>query len=129
MSLQNKYRPVLDLGKELGIAEGYVEELDGRLRIGGIAKTLYHKNLIWDKIKEIGGGVPPDLEADIKTATSEYFHLHTVEKGDSLSKISKIYYGKVNKYMHIFNANSGILKNPDMIHPGQELTIPFPDWE
>jgi len=28
------------------------------------------------------------------------------------------------KYMEIFNANKDILKNPDMIHPGQKLRIP-----
>jgi nucleoid-associated protein YgaU len=28
------------------------------------------------------------------------------------------------KYKQIFAANSDILKNPDIIHPGQELIIP-----
>lgn len=127
MSLQDKYRSVLDLGQELGIRDGYVEEMDGKLRVGGIAKTQYHKNLIWDKIKEIsGGGIPGDLEADIKVDITDYFHKHTVGKGDSLSKIAKQYYDKANLYMHIFNANTDILKDPNLIYPDQELIIPFP---
>jgi len=28
------------------------------------------------------------------------------------------------KYKQIFQANSNILKNPDLIHPNQELVIP-----
>lgn len=28
------------------------------------------------------------------------------------------------KYTAIFDANRNILKNPDVIHPGQELVIP-----
>ena len=126
MSLQDKYRPVLSLGEELGIADGFVEETDGRLKIGGTAANQYHKNLLWDKIKEIGGESPADLMADIKVATTDYFAMHTVKSGDSLSKIAKHYYGDAMKYMHIFNANTDILKDPNVIHPDQELTIPNP---
>lgn len=124
MSLQDKYRKVLDLGEKLEVKEGYVEEAEGRLRIGGTAKTQYHKDLLWDQIKEIAGGMPTDLEADIKVENKGHYHIHTVESGDTLSKIAKQYYGKPNKYMHIFNANTDKLKNPDLIHPGQELIIP-----
>ncbi|MGB1206588.1 MAG: LysM peptidoglycan-binding domain-containing protein [Chitinophagales bacterium] len=49
---------------------------------------------------------------------------HTVEKGDSLSKISKTYYGTFSKYMVIFEANEPMLKSPDAIYPGQVLRIP-----
>lgn len=126
MSLKAKYQSVLDLGEKLDVKDGHVEEMDGKLKIGGTAKTQYEKNLMWDKIKEIGGDNPSDLQADIKVETEDYFHKHTVKGGDSLSKIAKHYYGDAGKYMHIFNANTDQLKNPDMIHPGQELTIPFP---
>jgi len=49
---------------------------------------------------------------------------HTVVGGDSLSKISKQYYGSYNKYMVIFEANQPMLKSPDVIYPGQVLRIP-----
>ena len=50
--------------------------------------------------------------------------IYEVQGGDSLSKIAKSHYGDPMKYMEIFNANKDILKNPDMIHPGQKLRIP-----
>jgi nucleoid-associated protein YgaU len=124
MSLQNKYRAVLDLGEQFGVQDGYVKEEDGVLKIGGTAQTQYEKNQMWDKIKEIGGDTPADLKADIKVALTDYYHKHTVKSGDSLSKIAKHYYGDANKYMAIFNANKNILKDPNLIHPGQELVIP-----
>lgn len=126
MSLQNKYKPVLSLGEELGIADGSVQEGDGKLTITGTASTQYHKNLIWDKIKEVAGDNPSDLVANIKVANTDYFHKHTVGRGDTLGKISKKYYGKAGAYMQIFNANTDILKDPNTIFPDQELTIPFP---
>lgn len=49
---------------------------------------------------------------------------HTVEKGDSLSKIAKEYYGDMMKYPVIFEANKPMLSHPDKIYPGQVLRIP-----
>ena len=44
--------------------------------------------------------------------------------GDSLSKISKKLYGDANQWKRIFEANRDQIKNPDLIHPGQQLKIP-----
>ncbi|MGB0869875.1 MAG: peptidoglycan-binding protein LysM [Flavobacteriales bacterium] len=49
---------------------------------------------------------------------------HTVEKGDSLSKIAKTVYGNAMKYPVIFEANKPMLSHPDKIYPGQVLRIP-----
>ena len=49
---------------------------------------------------------------------------HTVERGDTLSKIAKAHYGDANKYQVIFEANKPMLKDPDRIYPGQVLRIP-----
>jgi nucleoid-associated protein YgaU len=49
---------------------------------------------------------------------------HVVEKGETLSKISRKYYGDPNLYMKIFEANKDVLKNPDLIKIGQKLRIP-----
>ena len=48
----------------------------------------------------------------------------TVKAGDSLSKIAKRELGDANKWKAIYEANKDKIKNPDLIHPGQELTIP-----
>ena len=124
MSLQDKYRAVLDLGMKLNVQDGDVKEEDGKLKIKGTTQTQYEKNVMWDKIKEIGGDSPADLAADIKVAVTDYFHKHTVQSGDSLSKIAKHYYGDAMKYTAIFDANTDQLDNPNVIHPGQELIIP-----
>ena len=49
---------------------------------------------------------------------------YTVVKGDSLSKIAKEMYGNAMKYPVIFEANKPMLKDPDLIYPGQVLRIP-----
>ncbi|GAA4274227.1 LysM peptidoglycan-binding domain-containing protein [Aquimarina gracilis] len=119
-----KYQPVLDLGQELNIQDGDVSEDNGTLKIKGTAKTQYEKNVLWDKIKEIGGESPSDIVADIKVEDTSIYHRHVVKSGESLSKIAKHYYGDPMKYKAIFEANTNILKNPDIIHPDQELVIP-----
>ncbi len=49
---------------------------------------------------------------------------YTVKKGDSLSKISKEVYGDAMKYNAIFEANKPMLKDVNLIYPGQVLRIP-----
>ena len=49
---------------------------------------------------------------------------YEVKRGDSLSKIAKAYYGNAMKYPVIFEANKPMLKDPDLIYPGQMLRIP-----
>ncbi len=119
-----KYQGVLDLGQKLNIQNGDVSVENGTLNIKGTANTQYEKNQLWDKIKEIGGESPSDIVADINVADTSIYHRHTVKSGESLSKIAKHYYGDPMKYKAIFEANTGILKNPDVIHPDQELVIP-----
>jgi nucleoid-associated protein YgaU len=49
---------------------------------------------------------------------------YTVKPGDTLSKISRDFYGDANQYTKIFNANRNILRDPNTINPGQDLVIP-----
>lgn len=126
MSVKAKYQAVLDLGEQLAIKDGNITEENGVLKIKGQAGTQYEKNLIWDKIKEIGGQQPTDLKANISVEDDSVYHRHTVKSGESLSKIAKHYYGDAMKYKEIFAANTSILKNPDVIHPDQVLVIPNP---
>lgn len=66
----------------------------------------------------------PDF-SDVQSGTeSTAVRIYEVKPGDSLSKIAKAEYGDANAYMLIFEANRDILKDPNMIHPGQKLKIP-----
>ncbi|GIG56352.1 putative mannose-specific lectin precursor [Longispora fulva] len=47
---------------------------------------------------------------------------YTVQSGDTLWGIAEQFYGDGNRYMEIANANG--ISNPDLINPGQVLTIP-----
>lgn len=122
MSVRDKYQPVLDLGMQLNVKDGQVEEEMGRLKIGGTVATPYEKDLLWDKIKEIGGDNPMDIMADIQVADASHYHVHTVGRGDTLGHIAQKYLGKASRYMEIAKAND--LANPDLIRVGQDLVIP-----
>lgn len=124
MSVKAKYQPVLDLGEALNVTNGDVSVEGDVLKIKGTTKTQYEKNLLWDKIKEIGGEKPSDIKANITVEDDSVYHRHTVKSGESLSKIAKHYYGDPMKYTKIFEANTNILKDPNVIHPDQVLVIP-----
>ncbi|MGB3545628.1 MAG: LysM peptidoglycan-binding domain-containing protein [Saprospiraceae bacterium] len=126
MALQSKYSEVLALGREYNAKDGYVEETDGKIRVGGTVETQRQKDKMWDAIKKAGGENPHDIEADIKVSNTSYYAKHTVQKGESLSLIAKEYLGDPMAYKQIFAANTDTLDDPNKIHPGQELIIPFP---
>jgi nucleoid-associated protein YgaU len=56
--------------------------------------------------------------------TNAYTQYHEVQKGDTLGKIARKYYGDASLYMSIFEANKDQLKDPNKIFPGQKLRIP-----
>jgi len=124
MSVKDKYQSVLSLGEKLAAKDGKVVVEDGVLKIKGTVKTQYEKDILWDEIKKVGGEKPSDLLANIIVEDTSVYHRHEVKSGESLSKIAKHYYGDPMKYKAIFEANTNLLDNPDMIHPGQVLVIP-----
>ncbi len=126
-ALRQKYDPVIGLGQEFNVRDLSVQESNNKLEIRGTTQTQYEKDKLWDEIKRIGGENPTDLMADIKVATSDYYHKHTVQKGESLSLIAKHYYKDPMEYKRIHQANSDTIKDPNMIYPGQEILIPYPE--
>ena len=53
---------------------------------------------------------------------------YTIVSGDSLSKIAKAHYGNAMDYPKIFEANKEVIKDPDLIYPGQKIRIPPKTW-
>ena len=63
-------------------------------------------------------------QAAAEAAQRAQSKFYTVVSGDSLSKIAKEFYGDPMQYPVIFEANKPMLKDPDLIYPGQVLRIP-----
>jgi nucleoid-associated protein YgaU len=61
----------------------------------------------------------PSNEGNVESART-----YTVKSGDSLSKIAKQVYGNTGDWRRIYEANRDIIKDPDLIHPGQTLRLP-----
>ena len=53
---------------------------------------------------------------------------YTIVSGDTLSKIAKQYYGNAMDYPKIFEANREVIKDADLIYPGQKIRIPPKTW-
>ena len=66
----------------------------------------------------------PDFSNVQSGSSSTAAKIYEVVAGDSLSKIAKREYGNANEWGRIFDANQDVIKNPDLINPGQKLRIP-----
>jgi len=80
----------------------------------------------FSNVKSGGSSTAPEVRAPetAPAAPAATSRTYVVVKGDSLSKIAKLEYGDANKWRKIYEANRDIIKNPDLIYPGQELKIP-----
>lgn len=65
--------------------------------------------------------VDEDLDVEAPADSSK---MYTVKSGDTLSGIAQEFYGDGSRYNDIFEANRPMLKDPNMIYPGQVLRIP-----
>lgn len=96
---------------------------DGVVTVSGEAVSQEMKEKIILAVGNVEGvgGVKDEAGTSMGGRASRF---HTVEKGDTLSAISKTYYGTWKLYPEIFEANKPMLSDPDKIYPGQVLRIP-----
>ena len=97
----------------------YVDGRPIRISFQLTLKEYANKVAVIDTIpaaRQIGDG--------IRTAQVTSSDTYVVVKGDCLWNIAKKFYGSGAQYTRIYNANKDKIKNPNLIYPGQVLTIP-----
>jgi len=72
----------------------------------------------------VESGSSSTAPAPAKAPSTAQPKTYVVKQGDNLSKIAKQEYGNANEWRRIYDANRDLIKNPDLIHPGQTLKIP-----
>lgn len=65
-----------------------------------------------------------DLKRHQREQAEEEAKTYVVKSGDSLSKIAKAQLGDASRWPEIFELNKDKIKDPNLIHPGQELDLP-----
>jgi len=118
-TLKQKYQPVLDVLAKEDATINAVDMQGNQLHIKATVVSEASKNRVWDAIKAVDPTFA-DLKHEIVVAQGD--QTYTVKAGDSLSKISRLYYGDANQYMKIAQANN--IPDPDKIKVGQQLRIP-----
>jgi len=68
------------------------------------------------------GKVVTDIDVPVESDQMDYY---VIESGDTLSKLSKKYYGDAMQYDKIFQANREVIQDPDLIFVGQKIRIPL----
>ena len=139
--IKQKYQAAFNLMQQLQVRLQNVNMEGSKLLVRGVAPSAEVKNKVWDQIKLIDA-TSSDLVCDITVSQQQpqqgsatmragasvsggqNQRHYTVKPGDTLSKISREFYGDAGQFTKIFNANRNILKDPNSISPGQDLVIP-----
>ncbi len=66
----------------------------------------------------------PNLHASADAGQDAAPRTHTVIDGDTLSSLAARYLGEADRYLEIYQWNSDVLANPDVLPIGQILRIP-----
>jgi nucleoid-associated protein YgaU len=66
----------------------------------------------------------PDLTIYEQAEKIQTKKFHIINKGETLSDISRTYYGSANKWRKILNANREIIKDVNKLRPGTKIIIP-----
>lgn len=108
-----------------GIQDLNVTYNDGVVELTGTADSadaMEKAVLMAGNVKGVSEVKADGVSAPPQPAPVEYY---VIQKGDSLSAIAKRYYGNAKDYPRIFDANREVIKNPDLIYPGQKIRIPL----
>jgi nucleoid-associated protein YgaU len=132
--LKMKYQSELNFIQSQGVQLQNLNMEGDKLVIRASAPSADLKNRVWDQIKLVDpnfSDLIADIQASAVAATAAVGAVSTpaartyaVQPCDSLSKISKQFYGDANEYMKTFDANKDKLSDPDKIKAGIELLIP-----
>src|SRR5579872_3486945 len=134
--LKQKYQPVQNTMAQYQVRLQNLNMQGDKLFMRAEAPSQDVKDKVWNEIKRIDPSYS-DLIADItvneaaqapraQTAGAsigggQSTRMYRVKPGDTLSKISKQFYGNPDQYMKIFEANRHQLNDPNQIDVGQEL--------
>ena len=132
----NDYLSILPQNENMPDLPSYIElqrsepasddfELDDLLQDEQIPDELIAVNtespqLIIDKDQS----EPIDISQYVQAEKIKTQRFHIIRKDQTLSAISRQYYGSPNKWKKIVNANRDIIKDPDKLKPGTKLIIP-----
>ncbi|GGG38097.1 peptidoglycan-binding protein LysM [Bizionia arctica] len=111
---------------DLQVEDLNIHIVDDKATISGAAFNQATKEKVVLVVGNSNGIATVDDQMTVENPEPEA-QFHTVVSGDTLGKIAKNYYGNAMKYPEIFEANKPMLKNPDLIYPGQVLRIPALD--
>jgi nucleoid-associated protein YgaU len=108
-----------------GISGLGVEFKDGVVSISGqatSAEAMEKAVLMAGNVQGVSDVKIDNLQAPAVQKKVEYY---LIKKGDTLSAIAKQFYGKPNDYPKIFEANREVIKDANLIFPGQKIRIPL----
>ena len=112
-------------GDNPGVNDFQVTVKDGVATITGEAATPEAREkaiLMVGNLQGVSLVNADSLTAPESMVKVEYY---VIKSGDTLSAIAKKFYGKGSEYPRIFEANREVIKNPDLIYPGQKIRIPL----
>ena len=120
LSREQRAEYCAELARQDSLYKSEMQDLNGQLDQSRIRALRLRAE--GDSLFALGSA----LEADPGTHSTNHRARHVVRRGESLWAISARsgVYGRGTRWRDLYEANRARIKNPDLIYPGQELSIP-----
>jgi nucleoid-associated protein YgaU len=133
----NAGKKLLGLGNDEANVKSEIEENNSSMPIENLdvkveGDTIILRGEATNEAKEkaalIAGNIKGIKNVQFEGITEDsQDNYYEIKSGDNLSKISKKFYGTSNLYKKIFEANKEVIKDMNLIYPGQKIRIPKND--
>ena len=108
------------LKREISILRGRVAEAENSRAGAPIRPVPGQPVAVEPRNDQTPVRVPPSTDAGTQVIPA----FHVVVSGDTLSTISKKYYGTANRWREIYNYNRNIMRSPSELKLGMKLRLP-----
>jgi LysM repeat protein len=116
VTLDGKTARLTGQAQTMEVKARVMKEFNARIELDNVINTI--------RVVEAPAKQAAAAPAVVEAPPPQEARVHVVVPGDTLGALAKHYYGKASLYMKIFEANTDILKDPNMIKVGQKLRIP-----
>src|SRR5260370_26877932 len=89
------------------------------------ATTVAEQTYIASKVPATAAAAAGQVHTDALVRHHEQARRYTVQPGDTLSSIAQRFYDSPADWHWLYQANRSVVHNPNVIHPGEVLTVPY----
>jgi LysM repeat protein len=95
------------------------------VKVPARATTMVEQTYAANEVPARAAAIVGQIHTDALVRHHEQTRSYTVKPGDTLSSIAQRFYGSPADWPWLYQVNKSVVRNPNLIYPGQVLNVPY----